>query len=62
MAQLNESTSARIAKIASRGLRTGKLTEAEIREVSGSALTQFPSHVVEKAKKDDADEAKKAGN
>ena len=38
----NEKTSAGIAKIASKGLRTGKLTQKEIKSVSGAALTQAP--------------------
>lgn len=38
--QRNEQTSAEIARIASRGLRGEKLTPAEVRRVSGAALTQ----------------------
>lgn len=43
----NEKTSKKIAPIASKGLRTGKLTKKEIRKVSGSDLTQ----VADKKKK-----------
>ena len=38
----NEKTSARVAKIASKGLRIGKLSPKEIRTLSGSNLTQAP--------------------
>jgi hypothetical protein len=38
----NEKTSTKVAKTASKGLRTGKLTPKEIRQVSGGALTQAP--------------------
>ena len=41
MAQ-NEKTSPKVAKIASKGLRTGKLTPSEIKSLSGAALTQAP--------------------
>jgi len=38
----NEKTSSKVAKTASKGLRTGKLTPKEIKSVSGAALTQAP--------------------
>ena len=38
----NEKTSAPIARIAAKGLREGKLTPKEIRQISGSVLTQHP--------------------
>lgn len=38
----NEKTGKRVGKIASKGLRTGNLTKAQTRKVSGSALTQRP--------------------
>jgi hypothetical protein len=38
----NEKTSSGIGKLASKGLRTGKLTPAQVRKVSASALTQRP--------------------
>ena len=38
----NEKTSKRIGKVASKGLRGGKLTPKETRAVSGAALTQLP--------------------
>ena len=38
----NEKTGSRVAKTASKGLRTGKLTPRETRQVSASALTQRP--------------------
>jgi len=38
----NEKTSSNVGKIAAKGLRTGKLTQAQIRKVSASALTQRP--------------------
>jgi len=37
---MTEKTSARIAKIASKGIQTGKLTASEIKAVCASALTQ----------------------
>ena len=41
----NEKTSSRIAKIAAKGLKHPEsLTEMEIREIAGSALTQVPDH------------------
>ena len=39
----NERTGKGIGKVASKGLRTGKLTKAETRKVSASALTQRPN-------------------
>ncbi|HWU78808.1 MAG TPA: hypothetical protein VN158_01935 [Caulobacter sp.] len=48
---LNEDTSIEIARIASRGLRTGKLTAEEIKRVCGSALSQFPDHIKAAAEK-----------
>lgn len=38
----NEKTGKSVGKIASKGLRTGKLTKTETRKVSASALTQRP--------------------
>ena len=38
----NEKTGKGVGKVASKGLRTGKLTKAETRKVSASALTQRP--------------------
>ena len=38
----NEKTSTPVGKIASKGLRTGKLTPKETRQVSESVLTQRP--------------------
>lgn len=38
----NEKTGSRVGRIASKGLRTGKLTPKETRQVSGSVLTQRP--------------------
>ena len=38
----NERTGTRVGRIASKGLRTGKLTLKETRAVSASALTQAP--------------------
>jgi hypothetical protein len=38
----NEKTSPKVAKTASKGLRTGKLSPKEIKSVSGAALTQAP--------------------
>ena len=38
----NEKTSSSVGKTASKGLKTGKLTPAEVKKVSGSALTQRP--------------------
>ncbi len=38
----NESTSKGIGRIASKGLRTGKLSPSETRRVSASTLTQVP--------------------
>ena len=38
----NEKTSTKVASVASKGLRTGKLTAAEIKSVSAAALTQAP--------------------
>ncbi|MCH8091204.1 MAG: hypothetical protein IIC57_02535 [Proteobacteria bacterium] len=42
MVAKNEKTGKGIGKTASKGLRTGKLTKAETRKVSASALTQRP--------------------
>ena len=36
----NEKTGKDVGTIASKGLRTGKLTQAETRKISASALTQ----------------------
>ena len=38
----NETTGKKVGSIASKGLRTGKLTSKEIKKVSGSVLTQRP--------------------
>ncbi|MEQ9642522.1 MAG: hypothetical protein RIM84_21015 [Alphaproteobacteria bacterium] len=38
----NEKTGGDVGRIASKGLRTGKLTTTEIKKVSASALTQRP--------------------
>ncbi len=38
----NEKTGKGVGKIASKGLRTGRLTGTQTRKVSGSALTQRP--------------------
>ena len=38
----NERTGKSVGSIASKGLRTGKLTPAQTRKVSASALTQRP--------------------
>ena len=38
----NEKTGKGVGKVASKGLRTGKLSKAETRKVSASALTQRP--------------------
>ena len=38
----NEKTGKQVGKIASKGLKTGKLTKKETQKVSGSALTQRP--------------------
>ena len=38
----NEKTSHRIAQLASKALRTGKATPAEIRKLAATALTQAP--------------------
>jgi hypothetical protein len=38
----DEKTSAKVASLASKGLRTGKLTPKEIKSVSAAALTQAP--------------------
>lgn len=38
----NEKTGKSVGSIASKGLRTGKLTQAETRKVSATALTQRP--------------------
>jgi hypothetical protein len=38
----NEKTSSKVAKAASKGLRTGKLPSKETKSVSGSALSQAP--------------------
>ncbi len=38
----NEKTGNRVGRLASKGLRTGKLSPSETREVSASALTQRP--------------------
>ncbi len=38
----NEKTGKGVGKIASKGLRTGKLTKTETRKVAASALTQRP--------------------
>jgi hypothetical protein len=47
----NEQTSARIARIASKGLKTpSKLTTAEIRAIAGAALTQAPNNPAKKSK------------
>ena len=38
----NEKTGKGVGRIASKGLRSGKLTKSETRKVSASALTQRP--------------------
>lgn len=38
----NEKTGKSVGAIASKGLKTGKLTSTETRKVSGAALTQRP--------------------
>lgn len=40
----NEKTGKSVGKIASKGLRTGKLNKTETRKLAGSALTQRPDH------------------
>jgi len=47
----NEKTSKKVAKVASKGLRTGKLTPKQVRQVSGSTLTQAPDKKGKKGKK-----------
>ncbi len=47
----NEKTGKRVGKVASKGLRTGKLTKAETRKVSASALTQRPDRPKGKRKR-----------
>ncbi|MEJ1384874.1 MAG: hypothetical protein RPV21_10945 [Candidatus Sedimenticola sp. (ex Thyasira tokunagai)] len=48
----NEKTSKSVASIASKGLRKpGSLTQAEIRKIAGSVLTQTPDKPKKKAAK-----------
>ena len=47
----NEKTSKRVAKIASKALRTGKATPQQVKALAGAVLTQAPDKPKSKPKR-----------